>query len=71
MSASDQTHNQSDDEVMRKRVVPPEDGDTRQDDPDRSPTDEETTRGVTVKPLSDGADDVNQPIGSDTSDNDS
>ena len=46
MGASDQSNNQSSDEVVRKPVVPPGDGVTEQDelDDNRSPTDEETTR---------------------------
>ncbi|MEO0432198.1 MAG: hypothetical protein AAF151_10945 [Cyanobacteria bacterium J06656_5] len=46
MGASDQSNNQSSDEVVRKPVVPPGDGVTEQDELDdtRSPTDEETTR---------------------------
>ena len=38
----EQTSDLAGDEVLRKLVVPTDDGDFSQDDPDRSPTDEET-----------------------------
>ncbi|NEQ54804.1 MAG: hypothetical protein F6K11_32560 [Leptolyngbya sp. SIO3F4] len=57
--------NQSSDEVVRKLVVPVDDGVSSQDDPDsdRSPTDEETTRDASpIEPLPDEEDEEEEEV---------